>query len=575
MKRREFLSATSGMALTALVGFRAGSAHAMPLEEADFSLEAEALELMTGEADTGWDPAKYQEVMTPRSVTGNGWQWWDHPVDIRPEIGWASDEDSSEYSHLGPDAVGPDHEFALSHDGLTWLAERNHFQLEADAKKIVFGLRGCTTVSGEPDSGWVRTAALKTTRPNHEDMKCLIGVWDRARSRVRVFHGSTVPQAAYLYKQMKRESGANLLPCGLYAYEVGAHALSSRKHRQIGALRLIGYWNPEEKKASGPVVVLRSLNDLVFTPRDAFEVWDTCNPNDNIHSTTWSVTGKWQDGPMSPGKAQYSSAGCQVVRGTYEMDSGRKFKPVPTDQWKAFREALGMTSLTAASVEPLPEYGDHFHYMLLTGDEAALAETQAKREASTYECVRFGSSGEAAKLVQTDIGLSGDGLFGPGSVRKLIEAQIAAGVEAQIPLRRLDVSLEAEAVSEPEPAPESEVEPEAETEAETDTEPSTAPETAEVEAVEPEVAPEPAEAAPETPDPVEPEVAAEPDVSAEPEPTASVETEIAAEPEVSATAEDVAAPETPPAEAAPVADPMPSTESAATPDIETSIPEGE
>lgn len=443
MKRREFLGATSGLAVTALVGSKLATARAA-LPQSDISLEAEALELMSGEADTGWDPAKYQEIMTPRSVTGNGWHWWDHPVDIRPEIGWSSDEDSSEYSHLGPDAVGPDHTFALSHDSLEWLAARNHFALEADAKKIVFGLRGCTIGSGDPDSGWVRTAALKTTRPNHEDMNCLIGVWDRVRTRVRVFQGSTVPQAAYLYKQMKRQSGANLMPCGLYAYEVGTHALSSRKHRQIGALRLIGYWNPEEKKASGPIVVLRSLNDLVFTPRDAFEVWDTCNPNDNIHSTTWSVTGRWQDGPMSPDKAQFSSAGCQVVRGTYEMDASRKFKPLPTDQWKAFREALGMTTLSATSTDPLPEYGDHYHYMLLTGDEAALADTAAKREASSYECVRFGSSGEAVKLVQGELGIGADGLFGPGSVRKLIEAQITAGVPVQIPLRRLDVRLEAE-----------------------------------------------------------------------------------------------------------------------------------
>ncbi|CAN0245372.1 unnamed protein product, partial [Chrysoparadoxa australica] len=127
---------------------------------------------------------------------------------------------------------------------------------------------------------------------------------------------------------------------------------------------------------------------------------------------------------MSPDKAQFSSAGCQVVRGTYEMDAIRKFKPLPTDQWKAFREALGMTTLSATSTDPLPEYGDHYHYMLLTGDEAALAETAAKREASPYECVRFGSSGDAVKLIQGELGLEMDGLFGPGSVRKLIEVQI-------------------------------------------------------------------------------------------------------------------------------------------------------
>ncbi|GAB5458651.1 MAG: hypothetical protein Hens3KO_16810 [Henriciella sp.] len=527
MKRREFLSATSGLAVTALVGSKLGTAQAA-LPKPDISLEAEALELMSGEADTGWDPAKYQEIMTPRSVTGNGWQWWDHPVDIRPEIGWASDEDSSEYSHLGTDAVGPDHTFALSHDGLTWLAERNHFQLEADAKKVVFGLRGCTLASGDPDSGWVRTAALKTTRPNHEDMNCLIGVWDRTRLRLRVFQGSTVPQAAYLYKQMKRQSGANMLPCGLYAYEVGTHALSSRKHRQIGALRLIGYWNPEEKEASGPVVVLRSLNDLVFTPRDAFEVWDTCNPNDNIHSTTWSVTGRWQDGPMSPDKAQYSSAGCQVVRGTYEMDASRKFKPLPTDQWKAFREALGMTTLSATSTDPLPEYGDHYHYMLLTGDEAALAETEAKRAASTYECVRFGSSGDAVKLVQGELDLEADGLFGPSSVRKLIEAQIAAGVPVQIPLRRLDVRLEAEG----EPS---------ESETVTPTQPSVA--------------------APEASAPIEGEASIAPDA------TGPVEADI-----VTDTAPDVVV-DPVPAEPGAAVEPVPA-EPEAVPEIEISIPEG-
>lgn len=564
MKRREFLSASSGLAVTALIGCRSNVAHAAP-SEPDISLEAEALELMSGEADTGWDPAKYQEIMTPRSVTGNGWQWWDHPVDIRPKIGWSSDEDSSEYSHLGPDAVGPDHTFALSHDSLEWLAARNHFALEADAKKVVFGLRGCTTGSGDPDSGWVRTAALKTTRPNHEDMNCLIGVWDRVRTRVRVFQGSTVPQAAYLYKQMKRQSGANIMPCGLYAYEVGTHALSSRKHRQIGALRLIGYWNPEEKKASGPIVVLRSLNDLVFTPRDAFEVWDTCNPNDNIHSTTWSVTGKWQDGPMSPDKAQYSSAGCQVVRGTYEMDSGRKFKPLPTDQWKAFREALGMTTLNAASTDPLPEYGDHYHYMLLTGDEAALAETSAKREASPYECVRFGSSGEAVKLIQGELGLGTDGLLGPGSVRKLIEAQIAAGVEVQVPLRRLDARLEAEAEpSEAETVEAAEAEAEeagAEVVSETDT-----PAEAEV-SVETELPAEVDAVTPTEQSVAAPEASAEAEALIEPEMSASVEAEIVSETAPEAAVNPV------PSEPVVAVEPGPA-DPVAVPETEINIPEG-
>jgi hypothetical protein len=425
MNRRNFLKLLGSTSTFAISGACVSSGNDISPD-----LRGEAEEVLLDESDKGWSLDKWAEEDLPsefkdRAVVGRNWSWWDFPQEAQPLVLWPLDEDAADYSHLLDYDIGEKREFSLSVAGLLWLAERNSFELLKDNPRIVFGLRGCTIASSEFDTMWGETIDLVTARPNHSEFRCVIGVADFDTGQLRAFSASTVPEAAYMYGQIEKNRGCNLLPTGLYAYRVGTHNASATKTPQIGALRLDGLLNPTSGASGTDIVVLRTLDNLSYDLSDEHELWDRCRPFDNIHASIWSPSGLWRDGLVSPSSSVFSSAGCQVIRGAYTLNRSRKFTAEPTDQWAEFRKALGLGTKSGKATKG--DYGALFQYMLLTGDEAYLASATTIKARVGYRRLRFGSTGELVKEVQRDAGDYQDGVFGPGTTVKVLKQQVASG----------------------------------------------------------------------------------------------------------------------------------------------------
>jgi hypothetical protein len=288
----------------------------------------------------------------------------------RERVAWPADTDAPDYRHLDYDGALPE-TFTLTPALLGRLAALNSFDLSADRlfglnpvpaqqhRKLLFGLRGCQIVSQKGGR-----LVLKETRPDHRSYRCVLGVWDRADDAIRVFSGSTVPNAVYMRECLdefrrlgqlgKRTS--NMLATGLYRYHVGPH------RKRPGAFR-----------QSAPVALWRTTDDLRFEIGDYFEI-GTEEVCDNIHAGAFKQ--------VAPGWPEFGSAGCQVLRGNYLAAASA---------YEEFRVAAGLK----VRHDPA-DNGRRYLYLLLTGRDARLvSHLAAERQTSwpVFERLRFGSSG--------------------------------------------------------------------------------------------------------------------------------------------------------------------------------------
>jgi hypothetical protein len=288
----------------------------------------------------------------------------------RERVAWPTDANAPDYRHLDYDGALPE-SFTLTPALLGRLAELNAFDVsptrlfslnEAPAqqhRKLLFGLRGCQIVSqkgGRP--------VLREARPDHRGYRCVLGVWDRADDSIRVFCGSTVPNAVYMREcldefrrlgQLGRRS-CNVLATGLYRYHVGPHK------KRPGAFR-----------QSAPVALWRTTDDLKFEIGDYFEI-GTEEVCDNIHAGAFKQ--------VAPGWPEFGSAGCQVLRGNYLA---------ATSAYEEFRTAAGLR----VRHDPA-DNGRRYLYLLLTGRDARLVShlaTQRQTDWAVFERLRFGSTG--------------------------------------------------------------------------------------------------------------------------------------------------------------------------------------
>ncbi|MEO1293761.1 MAG: hypothetical protein AAFV62_13220, partial [Pseudomonadota bacterium] len=312
---------------------------------------------------------------------------------------WADDEVSPDYKHLEtPVYYGF---FPVDHETLTLAAERNSFPVTDDV--VLFGLRGCRLLPSSPTRAYVRERY-----PNHQDYRCVLGVWNRRKREVVAIQSSTVTNGRYIYAQQRLKGAgtvANLMPTGLHAYRVGPHRASS-KAPQPGAFR-----------QAKPFSVLRSHarsdRNQAYT---IYEFWDL-RPNlivaDNIHAGSYDLRPR-------DNLYYFSSAGCQTVPGGYTRGSR-----IPQRRWKLFREMAGLSTPTSYSPGwKGPDDGKPFQYMLLTARELRLAHRD-RGDRPELRRLRYGSKSEAVREVQSAMGLSGpDGSFGPNTQRAYLQWQL-------------------------------------------------------------------------------------------------------------------------------------------------------
>ncbi len=333
---------------------------------------------------------------------------------------WPTDERSVDYRHLlalGSRGRRRPEPFSLTHASLLSLSRANEYEPRLrETRRVVFGLRGCEIA--DADGVHQRKVRLIESMPNHFDRRCVIGVWDRRRRTVAVFAGSTVPNRVqvelhWLWAEYERQGQptkspgqwmTNLLPQGLYEYEIGTHLEGARprSRRQPGALRQI--------KATP---VLRAQRSASYTFDEA---WDYAPEpvGDNVHASVYS------DYFLG-----FSSQGCQTILGNYAPRGLRA-----QGAWAQFRRALGLLPIDQ-NTQTTGNDCERYPYLLTTGREARLhAESRTRRRASLRR-LRTGSRGADVlalqrRLAREDLLRSApDGHFGRDTMIALLEMQKA------------------------------------------------------------------------------------------------------------------------------------------------------
>jgi N-acetylmuramoyl-L-alanine amidase len=302
---------------------------------------------------------------------------WAEAAGVRPVLGeadvrWAPDDRSIDYRHLG--AAIDAHPFTFTPALLERLCALNRFDVKGGQDEVLFGLRGCQ-FAGDTPAGWVTSANLSETVPDHKNARCILGVWKRSTAQFRLFTGSTVPNWKLMETFRQGGDHANMLPTGRYLFHVGTHRAGTKGEVRGAFLE------------HGNFVVLRTLDDLMYAIGDT---WDSGDFGDNIHPARL-------DGGAKP--PFFSSAGCQTVPGN--VHDGKH-----TGKWAEFRAAAGLSNSSPSS-----EDGRRFVYAMLTGRDARLI-AQGKADSAIMR-LRFGSSG--ADVTALQLGLAGAGFLKGGT----------------------------------------------------------------------------------------------------------------------------------------------------------------
>ncbi len=353
----------------------------------------------------GLSDADYTDAPMPEAVPDQG------PLEsVRPDwagVHWVEDDTlSTDYRHLLADdrARVKDAGFLFTAEDFETLLKANQFDVvpqSAKEKRVIFGLRG-TTLDFDvatPNDKFAQVGRhalrLKTCRPDHQHFRCVIGVYDSVSRTLSGFMASTVPNRGSVEHCKRTGTLGNLLATGFYRYEVGAHS----KGRFLGCLR-----------QARPIAVLRTRKNLVYDVADEWDIADDSAkwPMDNIHPAFADNTYH---------SAEFSSFGCQVVRGTFRDG-------VYTDQFAGFRSALGLR-------EPGTDNGRLFSYVLLTGDEAAIASMLRSQQragnngavTASLTRLRQGSGGPTVAALQRTLPLDTTGVFDTATKRALITFQ--------------------------------------------------------------------------------------------------------------------------------------------------------
>lgn len=294
------------------------------------------------------------------------------------QVQWTQDGVSPDYSHLQDPALrGTTFEFGAQEFEL--LLDANGFEPTREHHRIVVALRGAALVTAlEHPSVMQRQEdreklTLQDVRPNHQDFRCVIGVYNTATKRFSGYMASTVPNRRAVATYYTGQQSGNMMPTGCYRFEIGWHLASMDDRKIPGCLIENG-----RQKA-----VLRSINNLAYDVQDAWE--NHRLHGDNLHPA------------KSEQSAKFSSWGCLVVNGNYAVgDDGDRARGTHTGEWGLFRQALGLAKTGT------PDHAKQFDVVLLTGLEAAIAhDIVARGQTTDPEAVksrigrlRQGSAGE-------------------------------------------------------------------------------------------------------------------------------------------------------------------------------------
>ncbi len=315
-------------------------------------------------------------------------------------VRWIEDDDlSTEYRHiLTSDRWLRDASFLFTATDLELLMRANHFRPLRNEKRIIFGLRGALldhdTASPVDGTAQVnrQSLRLKVCRPDHQNFRCVVGVYNTETQLISGFIATTVPNRVAVWSQHVGGTPSNMLACGSYRYRVGPHK------GYDGCLR-----------QDEPLAVLRSKDNAVYDVKD---VWDA-----KVASDGWPMDNIHPACADKQNSAQFSSWGCQTPRGWFGDG-------LFTDEFAKFRSALGLRAAGS-------DNNRLFSYVLLTGHEAAIAsllrstgkDTDHATVRASLVRLRQGSEGEPVRSLQAFLGLPVDGRLGATAKKVLADIQ--------------------------------------------------------------------------------------------------------------------------------------------------------
>jgi hypothetical protein len=316
--------------------------------------------------------------------------------------------------HLPPELA--EAEFELSAAVVEALIAAGSFRPDTSTNgRLVLSLRGCALASGEGSVVDAEKVRLRAVKPDHEQFRCLIGLFDSDSRRISLYLGSTVPRRTGMLKFYNRENfgadgqNCNMLPTGCWELCVGTHGGTAGPVPFV--LRL---GDGPTAADAGPATVIRTRNDLIYGTQD---LWDKTTPADNVHPAFLSQS--------------FSSLGCLTVRGGQTPGGAAS---TAHGEWKAFRRKLGFDQAN---------HGRRFDNLLVTGHEAAAVAAGAPG----IETLRQGSQGPKVRRLQEELGLDGpDGSFGANTAfafAKLQQAKLgfATGIQSARMAGLLGLSL--------------------------------------------------------------------------------------------------------------------------------------
>ena len=346
-------------------------------EASTLSLE-EAVERI----DVGAQPDPDDMDMTsPEALSGTA------SVDLS-QVKWPSnDRNAPDYAYVA-DQPDPGR-FLLTPDAMEMLLKLNRYAPDRSNQTIAFALRGATLHSGHEIEG-VDEVELQSVRPDHRNLRCVIGYYFTGTHKLSVFSGSTVPCRRAIWGFVNGLDPANMLPTGL-------HSLYVWRHKRLRPALRMGR-SSVDPETGAQAAVLRTTNDMIVGTQDPF---DLSVPLDNVHCSFFLNENSFLG-------ASFSSWGCLTVRG----------EKTPGQQWKKFQKTL--EDLGART---------RVDMVLTTGKDIALIDAGQGDPASLEErmgALRRGSQGSEVKRLQEKIGFEGgavDGDFGAVTLDRFAKVQ--------------------------------------------------------------------------------------------------------------------------------------------------------
>ena len=389
--------------------------------EAEAVLFERGIELMEAGAEVaggGEGALERRAPADPAAVEGDGYYYKEidesrealESVDPAwKKVIWPPYEQAPDYSHI-PDRSLAGTAFRFGPRELELLIEANGFLPAREHGRIVFALRGAQLLQSLGQSAVVdrqenrEALTLCEGKPDHNALRCVIGVYDIELGRMHGYQSSTVPNPKAVASHVAGGSPSNMMLTGCYQFEVGWH-LPSKEDRKIPGCLIE---NGRHK------AVLRTRNDHVYELTDV--VHDN-TPGDNVHPA------------KSEGPFPFSSWGCLVLKGSISPSIGGIRETVQhTGEWARFRKMLGLPDQGTGS------HGRKLDVVLLTGLDAAIAAHALGRgldpagevvRKQLYR-LRQGSQGWRVAILKRGLGLPAGERFDAGVAAGLAEKQRAA-----------------------------------------------------------------------------------------------------------------------------------------------------